>query len=210
MLLALALLLGGLLPAAFAQDLQPVPPLKARVTDMTGTLDAQQVQSLEATLAALEQKKGAQVAVLMVQTTQPEAIEQYGIRVVEAWQLGRGKKRAAQATGDPNAPAVDDGVLLLVAKQDRRVRIEVGYGLEGAIPDGIAKRIIDESISPHFRRQDYYGGIQAGRRTCRTWATVCGVGIACDDTTRTRTLRRWPTRRLQRSPLTLILTGRLR
>jgi uncharacterized protein len=132
------------------------------VTDLTGTLDPQQVQSLEAMLAALEQKKGAQVAVLMVPTTQPEAIEQYGIRVAEAWKLGRGKAQASRATGDPNAPAVDDGVLLLIAKQDRRLRIEVGYGLEGAIPDSIAKRIIDESISPRFRRGDYFGGIQAG------------------------------------------------
>jgi uncharacterized protein len=165
---ALALLLAALLPgmllpgSALAQDLQPIPPLKARVTDLTGTLDAQQIQTLESTLAALEQKKGAQVAVLMVQTTKPEAIEQYSIRVAEAWKLGRGKKGAGQSGGDPNARAVDDGVLLLVAKQDRRLRIEVGYGLEGAIPDGIARRIIDESISPRFRQQDYFGGIQAG------------------------------------------------
>ena len=162
-LLACVLLLVGLLPAGgAAQDLQPVPPLKARVTDLTRTLEPQQVQSLEAMLAALEQKKGAQVAVLMVPTTRPEAIEQYGIRVAEAWKLGRGKEQAARASGNPNAPAVDDGVLLLIAKDDRRLRIEVGYGLEGAIPDSIAKRIIDESISPRFRRQDYFGGIQAG------------------------------------------------
>ena len=169
LLLILALLLGGLLPGiGVAQDLQPIPPLKARVTDLTGTLDAQQVQSLESMLAALEQKKGAQVAVLMVETTKPEAIEQYGIRVAEAWKLGRGKQQAERASGNPNAPAVDDGVLLLIAKQDRRLRIEVGYGLEGAIPDGIAKRIIDESISPRFRRQDYFGGIQAGLQDVQT------------------------------------------
>ena len=156
-------LMWAVVPAgAAAQSLQPVPPLQARVTDLTATLNQQQIQSLDAMLAALEQKKGAQIAVLMVQTTQPEAIEQYSIRVVEAWKLGRGKAVAEQATGDKNAAPVDDGVLLLVAKQDRRVRIEVGYGLEGAIPDGIAKRIIDESITPHFRRQDYFGGIQAG------------------------------------------------
>ena len=167
--LAASLLLGGLLPGvATAQSLQPIPPLQARVTDLTGTLEPQQVQSLEAMLAALEQKKGAQVAVLMVQTTQPEAIEQYGIRVADAWKLGRGKARAEQASGDKNAAPVDDGVLLLIAKQDRRLRIEVGYGLEGAIPDGIAKRIIDESISPHFRRQDYFGGIQAGLQDLQT------------------------------------------
>lgn len=163
LLLALALLVGSLLPVVgAAQDLQPIPPLKARVTDLTGTLNAQQVQALESMLAALEQKKGAQVAVLMVASTRPEAIEQYGIRVAEAWQLGRGKAQAERASGNPNAPAVDDGVLLLIAKDDRRLRIEVGYGLEGAIPDSIAKRIIDEAISPHFRRQDYFGGIQSG------------------------------------------------
>jgi uncharacterized protein len=159
-----ALFLFALLPAAFlpgiaaAQELQPIPPLKARVTDLTGTLTPEQIQSLEEMLAALEQKKGAQVAVLIVPTTKPEAIEQYSLRVVEAWKLGRGKP----ATGDQYSPSVDDGVLLLVAKEDRRVRIEVGYGLEGAIPDGIAKRIIDESIVPRFRRGDYFGGIQAG------------------------------------------------
>ena len=163
LLLAVALFLVGLLPTGgSAQDLQPVPPLKARVTDLTRTLEPQQVQSLEAMLAALEQKKGAQVAVLMVATTRPEAIEQYGLRVAEAWKLGRGKEQAARASGNSNAPAVDDGVLLLIAKEDRRLRIEVGYGLEGAIPDSIAKRIIDESISPRFRSQDYFGGIQAG------------------------------------------------
>jgi uncharacterized protein len=168
--LLLAVLVLGMLAGGFAQaqPLQPIPALQARVTDLTGTLDAGQIRTLEEMLADLEQKEGAQVAVLMVQTTQPEAIEQYSIRVVEAWKLGRGKKQAEQATGDPNAAPVDDGVLLLVAKQDRRLRIEVGYGLEGAIPDGIAKRIIDESISPRFRRQDYFGGIQAGLQDLRT------------------------------------------
>ncbi len=169
--LALAglLLIVGLLStfAAPAQSLQPIPPLKARVTDLTGTLAPQQVEALEAMLADLERSKGAQVAVLMVPTTQPEAIEQYGIRVADAWKLGRGKERAQRATGDPNAAPVDDGVLLLIAKQDRRLRIEVGYGLEGAITDGIAKRIIDESISPRFRSGDYFGGIQAGLQDLR-------------------------------------------
>lgn len=154
-------------PGAAAQDLQPVPPLKARVTDLTGTLDAAQVQALEASLADIEQRKGAQVAILMVPTTRPEAIEQFSIRVAEAWKLGRGRELARKATGDPNAPAVDDGVLVLIAKEDRRIRIEVGYGLEGAIPDGIAKRIIDESIAPHFRRNDYFGGLQAAVQDLR-------------------------------------------
>jgi len=150
-----------------AQALQPVPPLNARVTDTTGTLDAAQRQALEATLAELEGRKGAQIAVLMVPTTQPEAIEQYSIRVAEAWKIGRGRAAAERASGDRNAPAIDDGVLLLIAKNDRRLRIEVGYGLEGAIPDGIAKRIIDESIAPRFRRQDWFGGIQAGVQDLR-------------------------------------------
>ncbi|NLD54200.1 MAG: YgcG family protein [Burkholderiaceae bacterium] len=152
---------------ASGQDLQPVPPLAARVTDLTGTLAPAQVQALEGALADIEQRKGAQVAILMVPTTRPEAIEQYGIRVAEEWKLGRGRASAQRATGDPNAPAVDDGVLLLVAKEDRRVRIEVGYGLEGAIPDGIARRIIDESITPRFRREDYFGGLQAAVQDLR-------------------------------------------
>jgi uncharacterized protein len=115
------------------------------VTDTTGTLDAQQKQSLEATLAALEQRKGAQLAVLLVPTTQPEDIAQYSIRVVEAWKLGRQK--------------VDDGALLIVAKNDHRVRIEAGRGLEGAIPDAAGARIIREYITPKFRAGDFYGGI---------------------------------------------------
>jgi uncharacterized protein len=143
------LLLAGiaLLPAAelFGADLQPIPPLTARVTDTTGTLDAQQKQSLETTLAALEQRKGSQLAVLIVPTTQPEDIAQYSIRVVDAWKLGRQK--------------VDDGVLLIVAKNDHRVRIEVGRGLEGAIPDAANARIIREYITPKFRAGDFYGGI---------------------------------------------------
>jgi uncharacterized protein len=148
--------------AAFAQSLQPVPSLQSRVTDLTGTLDASQRARLEAELAAIEARKGAQLAILIVATTQPEAIEQYSIRVVEAWQLGRGRERAQRDTGDARATAIDDGVLLLVAKDDRKVRIEVGYGLEGAIPDAVAKRIISESISPRFRAGDFAGGLEAG------------------------------------------------
>lgn len=125
-----------------------IPPLAARVTDLTNTLDAQQRSALEQKLADFEQQKGAQVAVLIVPSTQPEAIEQYSIRVTDQWKLGR--------------KGVDDGVLLLVAKDDRTVRIEVGYGLEGAIPDLIAKRIIEELIIPRFRAGDFAGGISAG------------------------------------------------
>jgi uncharacterized protein len=125
-----------------------VPPLTSRVTDLTGTLSGAAVARIEAKLADLEAKKGSQLAVLIVPTTQPEEIEQYGIRVAEAWKLGR--------------KGVDDGAILLVAKNDRRVRIEVGQGLEGALPDAIANRIITETITPHFKQADYDGGVEAG------------------------------------------------
>jgi uncharacterized protein len=138
---------------AWAQDEQPVPKLTARVTDTTGTLTPEQRTQLEAQLAAIEQRKGSQVAVLMVPTTKPEAIEEYSLKVVEAWKLGR-----AQAGNQK----VDDGVLLLVAKNDRKLRIEVGRGLEGAIPDALAKRIIAEKIAPRFKQGDFGGGIAAG------------------------------------------------
>lgn len=140
--------LAGVLAPAAAQELQPVPEFSARVIDQTGTLTAGEQAELEQKLLAFEQRKGSQVAVLMVPTTRPETIEQYGIRVAEAWQPGRAD--------------VDDGVILLVALQDRTVRIEVGYGLEGVLPDAIARRIIDETITPLFRQQDLYGGISAG------------------------------------------------
>src|SRR5574340_608465 len=146
-LLARVFLLALLLTGA-AQAEVAVPPLKQRVTDLTSTLDAQQAQALEARLAAFEAKKGAQLAVLIVPTTEPETIEQYGIRVAEAWKLGR--------------KGVDDGALLLVAKDDRALRIEVGYGLEGALNDATAKRIIAEIITPFFRRGEFYAGIDAG------------------------------------------------
>ncbi|HWI14798.1 MAG TPA: YgcG family protein, partial [Burkholderiales bacterium] len=144
-------LLGALLlcfAAAWATAEVPVPQLKARVTDLAGALTSAQRTALEERLAAFEAKKGSQIAVLIVPTTQPEAIEQYGIRVAEAWKVGR--------------KDVDDGAILLVALNDRAVRIEVGYGLEGVLPDAIAKRIIDEDIVPRFRSGDYYGGIEAG------------------------------------------------
>jgi uncharacterized protein len=124
-----------------------VPPV-ARVTDLTGTLTTAQQQLLAEKLAALELRKGSQVAVLLLPTTQPETIEQFGIRVAEQWKLGR--------------KGVDDGALLLVAKDDRAVRIEVGYGLEGVLNDATAKRIIDEIVVPRFRDGDFAGGIEAG------------------------------------------------
>jgi uncharacterized protein len=125
-----------------------VPPLKARVTDLTGTLSPSQRDTIERELQAFESRKGSQIAVLIVPTTQPEAIEQYSIRVAEAWKLGR--------------KGVDDGALLLIAKDDRTMRIEVGYGLEGVIPDAVAKRVISEIIIPFFKQGDFYGGIHAG------------------------------------------------
>ena len=141
----LALLLW--LAPAFAQDV-PVPPLRARVTDLTATLSAEQAAQLERKLAEFEARKGSQIAVLIVPTTRPEAIEQYSIRVAEAWKLGR--------------KGVDDGALLLVAKDDRELRIEVGYGLEGALSDLVSNRIVEDIIVPRFRQGDFYGGIQAG------------------------------------------------
>ena len=126
----------------------PVPPLKAAVTDLTGTLDARQVAALDGTLKSFAQKRGSQLAVLLVPTTQPETIEQYSIRVAEAWKIGRGGK--------------DDGVIVVVAKNDRTLRIEVGYGLEGAIPDAMAKRIIAEIITPKFRSGDFNAGLVDG------------------------------------------------
>ena len=131
-----------------AQALQPIPALRARVTDPTGTLTATEQAQIESRLAEFEARKGAQIAVLIVPSTQPEEIEQYSIRVVDAWKLGREKP--------------DDGALLIVAKDDRRLRIEVGRGLEGALTDLVSRRIIDDTITPLFRQGDFAGGIGAG------------------------------------------------
>lgn len=140
---ALWLVLG----AARAQDLQPVPELTARVIDRTGTLDAIQRQGLEDKLAAFEQKKGSQMVFLLVPTTQPEDIASYANRVGNAWKIGR--------------QDVGDGILLVVAVNDRKVRIEVAKTLEGAVPDLAARQIIDEAITPRFRQGDFAGGLQA-------------------------------------------------
>lgn len=145
-ILWLVLLCG--LGAAPARAEVAVPPLTARVTDLTQTLTPQQQQALERDLAELEARKGAQIAVLIVPTTQPETIEQYARRVLDVWKLGR--------------KGIDDGALLLVAKDDHALRIETQYGLEGVIPDAIAKRIIAEDIVPYFKRGDFYGGIAVG------------------------------------------------
>lgn len=130
------------------EGLQPVPALESRVTDRVGVLDAAARSALESRLADFESRKGAQIAVLIISTTAPEAIEPYAIRVVDAWKLGR--------------RGIDDGALLLVAIDDRAVRIEVGRGLEGALTDLTANRIIDELIVPRFRAGDFAGGIETG------------------------------------------------
>jgi uncharacterized protein len=126
----------------------PVPALTGRVVDQTGTLSPAQQATLEQSLATFEARKGTQIAVLIVPTTAPEEIEQFSIRVADKWKLGRKK--------------VDDGAILIVAKDDRTTRIEVGYGLEGVLTDLTSHRIIDEVILPRFKSQDFYGGITAG------------------------------------------------
>jgi uncharacterized protein len=125
-----------------------VPPLTARVTDQTGTLTREQQAGLERMLQEFEARKGTQIAVLMVASTKPEPIEQYALRVGEQWKIGRKK--------------IDDGAILVVAKDDRALRIEIGYGLEGVLNDATASRIIREVIVPRFREGDFYGGINAG------------------------------------------------
>ncbi|MDP3700741.1 MAG: YgcG family protein [Hylemonella sp.] len=142
-LLWLLALPGGVAHAA--DELVPVPALQALVTDLTATLTPEQRAGLESRLRAFDERKGSQLAVLIVPTTRPEAIEPYAMRVVEQWKLGRKK--------------VDDGVLLLVAKNDRAVRIEVGYGLEGVLSDAITNRIINDVIVPRFKQGDFFGGI---------------------------------------------------
>jgi uncharacterized protein len=134
--------------ACSALALVAVPPLSGRVVDQTGTLSSSDIDSLTQTLKDLETRKGSQIAVLIVPTTDGEAIEQYALRVAEAWKIGRKK--------------VDDGALLVIAKNDRRLRIEVGYGLEGALTDVTSKRIIDEDITPKFKSGDFGGGVVAG------------------------------------------------
>src|SRR6201981_3125753 len=128
-----------------------VPPLSGRVVDQTGTLSAGDISSLTQKLKDLETRKGSQCAVLIVPTTEPETIEQFSIRAAEAWKIGRRR--------------IDDGALLVVAKNDRKLRIEVGYGLEGSHTDATASRIINEIVVPKFRSGDFAGGISAGAAT---------------------------------------------
>ena len=139
--------LAAVCSVAMAQTVE-VPALKAHVTDRTGTLSSSEQSALESKLTAFEREKGSQIAVLMVPSTGDETIEQYGIRVAEQWKLGR--------------EGVDDGAILIVAKDDRRLRIEVGYGLEGALPDVTAKRIVSDVVTPYFRDGDFYTGVSSG------------------------------------------------
>ena len=135
-----------------------VPPLAARVTDLTGTLSAQQRSALEQVLADYEQQHGSQIFVLMVPSTAPEPIEAYGIRVADAWKAGR--------------KGVDDGAIILIAKDNpaslRKMRIEVGRGLEGALTDAQSKRVLQDVMAPHFRQGDFYGGLSAGISAIQT------------------------------------------
>jgi uncharacterized protein len=142
-MLAAALLLA---PVVARADAAAEPKLTQHVTDRTGTLSAQQLAALEAPLVALEQRKGAQLAILVISSTGDQTIEEYSLAVAEANKLGRAKP--------------DDGLLLLVAKDDRKARIEVGYGLEGAVTDAMSSRIIREYLAPKFRQDDYFGGLQ--------------------------------------------------
>lgn len=143
--LGLALLFAA--RPVMAETLAPIPPLTRHVIDQAGLLQPAQAEQLDQQLAQLEKAHGSQIAVLIVPTTQPEAIEQYSIRVFDAWKLGRKK--------------LNDGILILVATQDRQLRIDTGYGLEGAIPDATAKRIVAEIIAPQFRAGNPLGGLTA-------------------------------------------------
>jgi len=138
-----------LLACLFAQaDDRPIPPLTGRVVDETASLSAEQKHALEVKLQDFEQRKGSQIAVLLTSTTFPEPIESYSIRVADAWKIGR--------------KGVSDGILVVVAKSDRAMRLEIGYGLEGAIPDAMARRLIDEVFIPGFREGNFYEGLSAG------------------------------------------------
>ncbi|RXZ36894.1 YgcG family protein [Oxalobacteraceae bacterium CAVE-383] len=153
-LLSLSVLLTALLPsgAAQAQELVAVPALAGHVNDHAAMLDSAQRARLEQTLADYEAGSGSQIVILTVDSTAPEAIEQYGIRVADAWKIGRVR--------------IDDGVILIVAKNNpkalRRLRIEAGRGVQGSLTDAQSKRVLEDIIAPHFRQNDYYGGLNAG------------------------------------------------
>ncbi|AON55627.1 TPM domain-containing protein [Herbaspirillum seropedicae] len=139
-------------PARADDGLVPVPPLSGHVIDQVHLLQAQQRQALEGVLTEIEQRTGSQIGVLLMSSTAPEAIEQYSIRVADAWKLGR--------------KGIDDGVILIVAKDNpkslRRLRIEAGRGVQGSLTDAQSKRILEDVIAPHFRQNDFYGGLAAG------------------------------------------------
>ncbi|HYN26844.1 MAG TPA: TPM domain-containing protein, partial [Burkholderiales bacterium] len=126
----------------------PIPPLTGRVVDLNGTLTVDQKRELEASLEGFEKRKGSQIAVLITGSTFPEPIESFALRVAEAWKIGR--------------KGVDDGIVLVIARSDQAMRIEVGYGLEGAVSDAVAKRLIEEEFIPRFRGGDFYGGLRSG------------------------------------------------
>lgn len=141
----LSLLAPSLTSATLAENLVNIPAYVAPVTDLTGTLLPDQKAQLDSRLTAIKHDKGAQVVILLLPSVKPETIEQFGIRLAEAWKTGR--------------RGIDDGVIVIVAKSDRKMRIEVGYGLEGAIPDAVAKRIISETMAPSFKQEDYFEGL---------------------------------------------------
>src|SRR4051812_27337431 len=152
-LAALVLLLcAGMVHAQLAPKFAPIPPLTGHVTDQAGMLDAGQRAKLEAVLTDYEAKTGSQIAILLVKSTAPEAIEQYSIRVADAWKLGR--------------KGIDDGVLLLVAKDNpgalRRLRIEAGRGVQGVLTDAKSKHVLQDVIAPSFRQNQFYEGLSAG------------------------------------------------
>ena len=153
----------------WAQDLQAIPPLSARVIDTSGTLDATQSQSLETKLAAFEKARGAQIVILMVPTTLPEDITDYAQRVGDAWKIGR--------------KDIGDGLLLVVAKNDRKVRIATTKTLEGAIPDLAAKQIIANAITPRFKQGDFAGGLNAAAD--QIMARITGENLAVPESDKT-------------------------
>lgn len=155
------LLFACLAGAAFAQSLLPVPALTARVMDHTGTLSTVQLSQLEDKLAAFEQAQGSQIVILLVPSTQPEDIAAYANRVFNTWKPGRA--------------GLGDGLLIVVAKQDRKIRIEVARALEGAIPDLAAKQVIDDVLTPHFRQGDFAGGLD--QAADRLMALIRGEGL---------------------------------
>ena len=170
LLIAFGAGLLALAPSIRAQDLQPIPALSARVIDKTGTLNAAQLQALEAKLAAFEQSRGSQIVILMVPSTLPEDITDYTQRVGDSWKIGR--------------KDIGDGLLLVVAKNDRRVRIATAKTLEGALPDLATKQIIDNAITPRFKQGDFAGGLNAAAD--QIMARISGENLAVpNETSRT-------------------------